>query len=421
MPLEFELERSGLRARRAITAVLAFLTFVIVILGVSPFNNVVVAPGSIAPRGEPVAAHHDSGGAIAQLFVARGEFVSAGQPLMRLRAETLESEIRELNARAARLDLQIERLRALLDDRPARFEDIRASGAAIASERRLYEAESAALRAELQTLETQRISRLRTAEAYRGQAALLAESAAALRERQEMLRALVERGAAARAQLLEVVSQLAESEADRAALLGSETEAARQAEELAQRAVSAEVERRAAWLASLTDALSERAAIEEQRDRRRAALAQRTIAAPVAGRVLRIGGGGPGGVIEPGGLVAEIVPDDRLLVAEVKIAPEKIGEVAVGDEARIFIATFDDLEIGDLRGVVTMIGPGAVPDGEGGSYYMAEVALPPALLAEGRLRPGMSLSANILGAERTVLGYLLRPFERAADAAFRDG
>lgn len=420
VPLEFELERSGVRARRAIVATLLFVTSALLLLGVSPFNNVVVATGAIAPKGEPVAAHHDAGGAVAELYVARGDPVAAGQPIMRLRGEALSSEVRELSAEINRLDLAIERLRALLEGRTPAFDAVDAAADATATAQSRYEADRQALRTQLAAIDAQRETRLAAAAGHARQADLLGAAAASLAERRDQLQILADRNATPRSELLEASTRLAEMEADHAAALNAAAEAERAAEELARNRDSAEAEQRARWLAELTDALSQRAAAEEQLERRRLALDQRTIVAPVSGEVLQLGGGGPGAVIEPGGLVAEIVPSGRTLIAEIRIPPEKIGDVALGDDARIFIATYDDVDVGDVRGVVSLISPGVIVDAEGVSFYRAEVTLPETLIEGTTLRPGMSLSANILGAERTVLGYLLRPFEKGLDAAFRE-
>ena len=37
-----------------------------------------------------------------------------------------------------------------------------------------------------------------------------------------------------------------------------------------------------------------------------------------------------------------------------------------------------------------------------------------------RLRPGMLVTADIIGGKRTVLDYILSPIKRATDAAFRE-
>ena len=420
LPLEFELERSDLRARNVILSVLSFVALSLVMLAIAPFNSVVVAPGAIAPRGEAVAAHHDRGGVIEALHVARGSVVRAGQPIMTLRSTELVSEINELAARRSALKLQIERLRSLLDEREPNFGGISSTEEASLVERAALEAERTALEAELAALDAQRETRLRTAAAYDREAELLETASIALGERRDMVAQLVRKGAAPRAELLEASTRLGDTQARIAGVRGSETEALKQADELARKVGSLIAERRARWSTSLSEAVAELASVEEQISRRRLTLEARTIVAPVAGRILRIGGGGPGAALEPGGLAAEIVPSDRMLIAEIRIPPEKIGHVKVGDQARLFISTYDEIDIGEVLGEIVSISPSAIQAPEGETFYQAEVSLPAGMIKRDLLRPGMTLSANILGAQRTILGYLLNPFEKALAAAFRE-
>ena len=265
LPLEFELERSDRRARSVVTIVLGFIALSLLLLGLAPFNSVVVAPGSLAPRGEAVTAHHDRGGVVAEVLVARGALVTAGQPLMRLRSDELTSEINELAARRSATTLRIERLRALLSDREANFDSAKATQDAIEAERRLYEAERLAVIAELAALEAQTQTRLDAADAFAAEIVLLQRAAAALGERRDMLTDLVARGAAARRDLLELATQLSETEARIAGVRGAEIEARRQAEEFRRRAASVSAERRAAWSTALSEALR-RARLVERTD-----------------------------------------------------------------------------------------------------------------------------------------------------------
>lgn len=421
LPLEFERERSGLRARRLIVLVLGFICLSLGLLGVAPFHSVVIAPGALAPKGEAVVAHHDRGGLIDQLFIARGDRVAAGQPLMKLRADAVLSEIDELKATEFDIKLRIERLRALIESRPPDFSEFGAAPGAVEAAKALYLAERAAQEAEISALEAQRDTRLRTAQALQTQAELLAVAAESLAERRQMAEDLLARDAGSRRELLDAATRLAEIEAQRAATLGSIIEAEREAEEFARRIDSARADRRATWLTGLSDALAALATTTEQIKRRQLSVEQRTVRAPVAGQVLSLGGGGPGDVIDPGGMVAEIVPGDRALVARIRIPPERIGAIAPGDDVRVYVTSFDDTEIGELDGSVALISPSVVSGPKDEQYYAADVKLDAAASIDGRLKPGMSLTANILGSERTVLGYLLRPFEKGLDAAFREG
>ena len=65
------------------------------------------------------------------------------------------------------------------------------------------------------------------------------------------------------------------------------------------------------------------------------------VRAPVGGHIKALGLKGAGSVLAPGDVVAEIVPANSELVAEVRISPRDIGHVELGDQAEIAITTFD--------------------------------------------------------------------------------
>lgn len=427
-PLEFELERAGARTRGVLALLILFTIVSVAVLAYAPIRSVVVAVGVVKPQGEPTAVHHDYGGPVARLHAARGARVLEGAPILTLDKTSLSSEVAELARRQAALALTAERVSALLDGRAPRF-DMLADGAApidgeIAAESARFESERVAIDTETATFEAERDTLSATIRAAEEEGAAVAQAIEALRERWTIVSQLVERKALSRVELLELTSRLSDAEARLAAIEGEAAEARRRRIESERRLRSRLAERRVAWARELTEARSELSAVAEQIARRRDALEKRTVRAPVDGYVLTLGAGGPGAVVRPGDLVAEIVPADRSLVAEVRISPSEIAHVAVGDEARLHVETLDPDAVGDVLGVVTMISPSAIVSPEGDAYYTAEIDLTDALAAprsvDLSLLPGMNLTANILGDERTVLGYLTAPFKRAWRTAFTE-
>ena len=128
-----------------------------------------------------------------------------------------------------------------------------------------------------------------------------------------------------------------------------------------------------------------------------------------------------GAVLPSGALAAQIVPTDRPLVARVRVSPDEIGHVSVGDEALMRITTYDLQINGEMDGEITRISPSAFQAEDGQSYYEVDLAFRSRFADHSdvkALAPGMSLTANLLGEESSVLGYLFAPFKRALELAF---
>lgn len=422
LPLEFELERSGQHARGALLALLLFVTVALGLLAFAPIRSVVIAVGAIQPLGEAVAAHHERGGEVEAVYVSRGDVVTEGQPLLRLRGAEFESEIEELAVRSGHLTLRIERLQALLEGREPDFAPGASVGAlAVDNERRQFEASRAALSARLAALDAELAAREASLSARREEAAALLPAKDALDERYEMMGTLLRRGAIAHPELVAVATERSDMRSRHASAVGAVATTEREITEIERRRVSTLAERRAEWSASLAEALAQRGEVVEQLSRRRSALERQTVRAPASGVVQRLGAAELGAVIPEGGLAAEIVPNDRPLVARVRVSPDEIGHIAVGDEAKLMIATFGLQAIGELSAEIRLISPTAFAEQDGTRFYEVDLNILPMQdrpVDLTQLSPGMSLSANILGDESSVLLYLLNPVRRALDLAF---
>lgn len=427
LPLEFELEQSGERARMVLGGLLFFIIVCWALLAFAPIRAVVVASGAIKPVGEAVAVHHEQGGAVEAVMARRGEIVAEGQPLLQLRGGSLQSELQELGVRRLHLALRIERLRALLDDREPDFasmphgDRIAVLAAAMVTEKRQFEAARTALLAELASFDAQRETRRASLRAFQNEAKALEPALAVLDERLEILKALRARGAVSNTDIFAVATQRADAHSRHASVEGQAGAALRELEEIEYKRSSLRAGKRAEWSADLTDALSGLAEVEEQIRRREDLQERLIIRAPVAGAVQLLGAAELGAVLPAGALAAEIVPVDRPLVARVKVSPDEIGHVEIGDEATLRINTFSRQVIGEIDGAVASISPTVFASEDGSSYYEVELSITSRLEDRADIRaltPGMSLTASLLGEESSVLAYLLEPFRRAMDLAF---
>jgi HlyD family secretion protein len=168
--------------------------------------------------------------------------------------------------------------------------------------------------------------------------------------------------------------------------------------------------------------------LDEQIRQARDVLDRLVVASPVDGIVVTLHHHTPGGVIEPGVAVAEIVPLDDELVIETVVQPKDIDVVHRGQEASVRLTALNQRTTPVLTGEVLYVSAdalpgGAVRQGQSGDVYVARIALDPGekLRAPGfSPKPGMPAEVQIRTADRTFLEYLLQPIRDSMARAFRE-
>jgi HlyD family type I secretion membrane fusion protein len=388
--------------------------------GVTPLVEVARTEGSIVPATRIHRIQHLEGGIVHAVHVREGDHVRAGDLLIELSTRASASEVQQIEARAAALELRLERLDALLADAPA----LTGPAAADPLQQRLFVEQREALAEQLGVVEAERRRLEQEVRSRAAQVAALEQSVAMLRERQRLQSEGHRRGAIARvdtltaeANLAQSVGQLhavqAEISVAREGIAGTGEKMAeirtrwRQDLRLESEQVAAELAEARAQRLKLTDRLERTA-----------------ITAPVAGVVQALTVHTLSSVVEPGAVVLELVPTEGELLAETRVEPKDIGYLRPGQRADVSIAGFESQRFGKLEGSLRSVSPSTYLDSEGRPYYRAEILLERGFLgndpARNRLVPGMTVQAAIRTGEKTILEYLLKPVYRGLDQAMRE-
>ncbi len=150
-----------------------------------------------------------------------------------------------------------------------------------------------------------------------------------------------------------------------------------------------------------------------------------TVRAPVAGIVLGLQTPKPQVVLRPAEPILSLVPIDPPLVITVRVRPEDIDAVSLGQKAELAISAFSRSEVPRLRAQVTLIAADALTDPETGvGFYSVELTIDPGELDRlgGRvLLPGMRVEAYVTTGTQSPMAYLLEPFTVFLGHAMREG
>jgi HlyD family secretion protein len=148
------------------------------------------------------------------------------------------------------------------------------------------------------------------------------------------------------------------------------------------------------------------------------------IRAPVSGYVVNMVYHTVGGVIEAGKPVLELVPVNDLLLIETRLDPQDIDVIRVGLPAEITLTPYSARSVPPVQGVLTMLSADSLLDQKTGlSYYHGRVEVDASELAhlkDVKLVPGMPAQVMIRTGERTPLQYLIDPFRKSINRAFRE-
>ena len=149
------------------------------------------------------------------------------------------------------------------------------------------------------------------------------------------------------------------------------------------------------------------------------------IRAPQSGTVHQLAVHTIGGVIGPSEPVMQIVPQDEVLVLEVKVAQQDIAQLSLGQEANIRFTAFDQQSTPELKGTVIRMPANVNVEQQQANllFYVVRIGLSDDQLnkLDGKqLLPGMPAEVYIQTKERTALSYATKPLLDQIARAFKD-
>ncbi|TCH63774.1 HlyD family efflux transporter periplasmic adaptor subunit [Acinetobacter sp. ANC 4862] len=152
-------------------------------------------------------------------------------------------------------------------------------------------------------------------------------------------------------------------------------------------------------------------------------LSRTVFKAPMRGIVKEIDVMTIGGVIPQNGKLMTIVPLDEQLLIEARILPRDIAFIHPGQEALVKITAYDYSIYGGLQGKVTTISPDTIRDEvkQDQFYYRVYIRTNTDKLTnkaskQFSITPGMVATVDIKTGQKSVLDYLIKPFNKAQEA-----
>jgi HlyD family secretion protein len=405
--------------------------------GTAPIAGAVVASGIFVATGQNKVIQHLEGGVIREIAVREGDMVEPQQLLITLDDTAPKAELRRLQLRYTRLQAMDVRLKTEMQDNAELVFPADILEAAhdpdvaliIDSQKLTFEARRQSLNSEIATIKEGINALQERVEGARLQMTGVREQLRLLAEEIEAKSILLKSGFVRKPELLALQRAEANLQGELGRLQGEMGDAReRMARGLEQIAAA----RKAAVKTAVEQLHDARAEFNDVRERIRTAkgvLERIQIVAPVKGVVIKLRYHTPGGVIEAGKNIMEILPVQAEVIIEVRVRPQDIDHVKRGQSAMVRLTALNQRLTPTVGGQVIYVSADAVPDEKKGAQqtpsdiYLARIALDPreaAAISGFTPTPGMPAEVYITTSERTFFEYLTKPIRDSMARAFRE-
>lgn len=400
-----------------------FFLVLIGIASVAPLYEVALTIGKIVPQGSVVRVEHYEGGIVKDIYFRSGDRVKKGDVIVSLTPTAAVSEQDQMAAKYINLKIKEIRLKALLAETDVDFGTYSSSHPKlVADHKALFEEAKRSLKHTIGGLTSRVKEKTANLKALELEAKSLKSQLAIHREQFQMRKTLVKDGYTTKTSYLDAKAKVAETEARLAQLEGQLLGAVNQLTETEQQLAETVSKERQRWSTELTEVSAGISEIDAVLGKVEDRVNRLDVRAPMDGLIQTIHPKAVGEVISPGDLVAEMVPGDDLLLAEVRLKPEDATNIRPGMKARVTVTAFDVKEFGRINGRVLKVSPTTFSNDKGEEYYEVRVGLEKLILrrkgVDHEVLPGMVVQAELIKGERSVLKYLLKPLFTAVDNSF---
>lgn len=392
---------------------------------VVPVTTAATTTGEVVPSGNQRIVQHLEGGIVLDILVQDGDVVTFGQPLLKFDRLQREAELGQIQAREAALRIRETRLRAQIDNTDPDFGELAELYPTLVEEALItLQATRERMDGQVKVFSSRIENAKKTVNIHQRQARSLRGQLKLVQEAVDMREKLFETGHGSRVNVISSRLEMSRVEGSYSEAIASAEQAEVAVEEVRNELNELIVTERDDALEELSSVLGELAEVTENLRRLQDRVARLDVLAPVTGIVHGLSVNTKGAVVEPAQVLMTIIPVDENLVVETEIAPEDIGHVAVGQETKVAISGFDQRRYGSVPGRLVKLSPTTLLNEEGQPYFKGRIELDNSVITtnEGAqpIMPGMTVTADIVTGQQTLLQYLTGPVYNALSTSFSE-
>ncbi len=417
-------------ARMIVFLVASLIVLFLAWAAIAEIDEIARGEGKVIPVSKTQIVQSSEAGVVETIAVQVGQVVRKGELIVQLNNTTTESSLGESVAKARALGAKIARLAleeaGSYDVAFVCPDDVLSVASQVcANEERLFAANKASYINKAGVLR-ERV-RQRENELSEAQANIvrLEQNITQATRQYDLMSPLAKKGLVAQTELIALERELTDQRGQITVyqeslerLRGAVEEARLQVEELA-------LQLRQQALTEKAQTLAELSVIDETIRGATDRVSRTDIRSPVDGIVNTLEVNTIGAYVDPGTVVAGIVPTADTLLIEAKISPRDVAFVTRGQKAIVKVTAYDFSIFGGLEGVVTNISADSIVDKDKGeTFYLVQVKTDQSELMRGGksypIIPGMVASAEIMTGRKTILSYLMKPINKAQSVALTE-
>ncbi len=386
-----------------------------------------IAAGEVVPSSRVKTIQHLEGGIIREILVKEGERVKAGQSLVILESTSSNADVAEqsihlksLEVTIMRLDAEIKGDKSLVLPEEMKKAEPQLTRNALEMFRTRQNRVENQIKVQLELINQYKFQIEETQARLSGSTGMRTF----LEEQVGISQKLLEHSLSNRMNHLDLLKQLAD-------LKGQQ-----KIDQASLKKIAASIKEAESRLALVRNTFIEEAQNElrevqrtaqmiyERLNKNEDSLRRTVLRSPVDGTVKSLFFVTIGGIVPPGGAVAEIVPGDDRLIIEARLPVGDIGYVQTGQPVMVRLTSSDGARFGHINGEVIHISPDSTVIKDGPPFYRIKITTEQDYFGKPdkpyRLFPGMLMQCSVITGKRTVLEYLLPPFVLSLETALHE-
>ena len=418
-PLLVEIEDRPLNplGRAIFWIVIAAITFTVLWMFFGQVDVVVTARGKVIPAGEIKVVQPLNSGVVTNILIQPGDYVSKGQLLMEIDPSDVDPELESMHADHKQAALEIQRINALLDNRPFDSSGQDFDAEILSVQHEIYLAEKERLETQIQVKKeilVQQDERLAAEYKVSEQATFMVKLFAEKLKRLQSVKDIISRD-----EYEQVESELRKYQGEQQTSGHRVAEIFALKEQINQEISYIKEEYRTQLLSELAEKKQHHLYLQAKIERSEFISTRQQILAPVDGYVSQLLFHTIGGVVSPAEKLAYIVPTHSPLLIKSFLLNKDAGFVVSGMDASIKIDTFSFQKYGTIDGKVVQISKDSIEDELLGLVY--ETYIEPqthTLMIDGVETPisaGMSVTSEFKVGKRRIIEFFIYPLIKYLD------
>ena len=408
-----------------------FMSSVVILMlifwsGITKVDEIAITNGEVIPNKYVQAIQHLEGGIISEININEGDLVEAGQILLTLDGNEVKQDLSALEAKNLAYKYQLLRLKAFIYGTDPDFSSLADNEhKEIAdSQLRAFQSMIAAKETERSIL-NQQISQKEDALAMlEKKQGTLQDNFKLVAEERNLKKQLLDKGHISRFKFLEVEKEYNEIEGELDETVSGINQAKTSIQEYRDRLSSLEAKYKDDAYRELTQLESDMAQLQENIEKLQAEVSRLEIRSSSYGYVKSLKVKTIGAVIQSGQILVEIVPLEGNLIVETQINPKDVGHIQIGQKVTVKFSSYDFSRYGTVEGKLEYISATTFVNTDNSRYYLGRVSLSKNYVGNDPkyniILPGMTVQADIITGNKSILAYLLKPIHTSVSTAFSE-